>query len=106
MIVDSIIVPGGISSADGYVCAGGKISEESGLTDFLFKTWYNRNVKLGLMYKITQLWSLKVQSCKLYNNKCMIASTHITNTEIFTFIGVLVFKLLSRKVLLISRKDN
>ena len=33
---------------------------------------------------------LKVQSCKLYNNKYMIASTQITNTEIFAFIDVLV----------------
>ena len=49
---------------------------------------------------------LKVQSCKLYNNKYMIASTQITNTEIFTFIAVLVFKLLSRKILFINRKDN
>ena len=29
---------------------------------------------------------LKVQSCKLYNNKYMISSTQITNTEIFAFI--------------------
>ena len=29
---------------------------------------------------------LKVQSCKLYNNKYMIASTQIKNTEIFAFI--------------------
>ena len=36
----------------------------------------------------------------------MIASTQITNTEIFVFIVVPVFKLLSRKVLLINRKDN
>ena len=31
---------------------------------------------------------LKVQSCKLYNNKCMIASTQTTNTEIFALITV------------------
>ena len=49
---------------------------------------------------------LKVQSCKLYNNKYVIASTQITNTEIFAFIAVLVFKLLSRKVLFINRKDS
>ena len=49
---------------------------------------------------------LKVQSCKLYNNKYMIASTQTTNTEIFAFITVLVSKLLSRKVFLINRKDN
>ena len=36
----------------------------------------------------------------------MIALTQITNTEIFAFIAVLVFKLLSRKVLFIYRQDN
>ena len=36
----------------------------------------------------------------------MIASTQITNTEVFAFVAVLVFKLLSRKVLLMKRKDN
>ena len=36
----------------------------------------------------------------------MIASTQITNTEIFAFIVVLVFKLFSHKVLFINRKDN
>ena len=35
----------------------------------------------------------------------MMASTQITNTEIFAFIAVL-FKLLSRKVSFINRKDN
>ena len=49
---------------------------------------------------------LKVQSCKLHNNKYMISSTQITNTEIFASIAVPVFKLLSRKVLFINRKDN
>ena len=36
----------------------------------------------------------------------MIASTQITNTEMFAFIAVVVFKLLSHKVLFIKRKDN
>ena len=49
---------------------------------------------------------LKVQSCKLYNNKYMISSTQITNIEILAFIVVLVFKLLSRQVFFINRKDN
>ena len=49
---------------------------------------------------------LKVQSCKLHNNKYIIASTQLTNTEIFAFIAVLVFQLLSLKVLFINRKDN
>ena len=35
----------------------------------------------------------------------MIAPTQITNTAIFAFIAVLVLKFLSRKVLLINRKD-
>ena len=49
---------------------------------------------------------LKVQSCKLYNKKYIIASAQITNTKILAFIAILVFKLLSRKVLFINRKDN
>ena len=36
----------------------------------------------------------------------MIALRQITNTEIFTYKAVVVFKLLSRKILFISRKDN
>ena len=36
----------------------------------------------------------------------IIASTQITNTELFGFIAALVFKLLSRKVLFLNRKDN
>ena len=36
----------------------------------------------------------------------MNVSTQITNAEIFALIAVLVFKLLSRKVLFINRKDN
>ena len=62
--------------------------------------------------------TLKVQSCKSYNNKYMnastknvklsniLASTQITNTEIFALIAVLVFKLLRCKVLFINKKDN
>ena len=57
-------------------------------------------------YSFVFIVNLKVQSCKLYNSKYMIASTQITNTEIFAFIAVLVFKLLSRKVLFINRKGN
>ena len=36
----------------------------------------------------------------------MIASTQITDAEIFAFIAVLVFKLLRSKVLFINKKDN
>ena len=49
---------------------------------------------------------LKVPSCKLFNNKYMTASTQITNTEIFAFTAISVFKLLSHKILFIKRKDN
>ena len=37
-----------------------------------------------------------------FNNKNMIALTQITSTEMFAFIAVLVFKLISRKVLFIN----
>ena len=36
----------------------------------------------------------------------MIASTQVTNNEVFTFTAVLVFKLLSPKILFINRKDS
>ena len=36
----------------------------------------------------------------------MFVLTQITNTESFAFIAALVFKLLSRKVLFINKKDN
>ena len=49
---------------------------------------------------------LKVPSGKLYNIKYMMASTQKINTEISAFIAALVFKLLSRKVLFITRKEN
>ena len=62
-----------------------------------------------LIIFLSNLWlnpQLKVESYKLYNNKYIIASTQITNTEIFAFIAFLVFKLLNRKVLFINGKDN
>ena len=49
---------------------------------------------------------LKVQSCRLYNNKYMIASTQTTNNETFAVAAVLVFKLLTLQVLFTNRKDN
>ena len=57
----------------------------------------------------TNLYILKTYllfACKLYNNKYMVTSPQITNTEIFAFTAFLVFKLLSRKVLFINRKAN
>ena len=46
----------------------------------------------------------KVQSYKLYNNKYMIASTQITDIEIFAFTAAPVFRSLSRKVFLLIEK--
>ena len=45
-------------------------------------------------YRITKVWLqlLKVESCKLYNNKYMFALTQIINTEIFAFLAVLSFE--------------
>ena len=43
-------------------------------------------------------------SCKLYNDKYMVASTQIANTETFAFIAFLVFMLFNRKVLFLNRK--
>ena len=60
----------------------------------------------GCFWLLKRTNLLKVQSSKLYNYKYKIASTQITNTEIFAFIAVLVFKLLGRKVLFINREDN
>ena len=53
-----------------------------------------------------KLYILNVQSCKTYNNKYIITSTQITNTDIFAFVAVLYFKLLICKVLSINKKDN
>ena len=53
--------------------------------------------------------TLSGKAFKLYNSKYMMASTQITNTEVFPIIVVIVvivFKLLSRKVLFINRKNN
>ena len=50
--------------------------------------------------------ALKVQSCKLYNNKHIMALTQITNTKIFAFKAVVVFKLLNHEVLFTNRKDS
>ena len=60
--------------------------------------------KTSVLFDYCKSNILKPQSCKLYNDIYMIASAQITNTEIFAFVAVLVFKLLSRKVLFIKRK--
>ena len=47
-----------------------------------------------------------ITNTNLFDDKYMITSAQLTKTEIFAFITVLVFKLLSRKVLFIDRKDD
>ena len=49
---------------------------------------------------------LKVQSYKLYNKKSMIDSTQMRNTEIFTFIAVLVFKLIEPRIIVYRQKKT
>ena len=67
-------------------------------------------VRLGLLKRGTyyrcfnNIKILKVQSCKLYDSKHIIASTQIINAELFAFIAAILFKLLRRKVLSINRK--
>ena len=84
-----------------------KVSKNTGI---LYETKDIINTKgLRNLYHSFIHTSLKVQSCKLYNTKYRFihgASSQITNTEIFTFKAVLVFKLLSHKVLFINRKDK
>ena len=60
----------------------------------------------SLFLEVNREFCLKVQWCKLRNNKYMIALAQITNTEIFAFMAVFVFKLFSRKVLCINRKNH
>ena len=48
--------------------------------------------------------ALKMQSCKLYNNKYIIAFRQVTITEIFAFKAVVFFKLLNHDVLLQTGK--
>ena len=48
--------------------------------------------------------NLKAQSCRLCN-KYMIASTQITSAEVFAFIAVLVFKLSSRKLFFVNKRQ-
>ena len=50
--------------------------------------------------------TLKVKLCKLYYSKYLIALTQIAKIDISAFIAVLVFKLLSPRVLFTNRKDN
>ena len=67
----------------------------------------NNAAKTEIFRKIKPLFTnLKLQSCKLYNDKYMIAPIQLANIEVFAFIAVLVSKLLCRKVLFINMKDN
>ena len=65
---------------------------------------YPRYIEPLKKIEISVISLLKGTVMQIYNNKYMIASTQITNTESFAFIAV--FKLLSSKVLFKNRKDN
>ena len=65
------------------------------------KVWFNILLFLSDIAVI-----LKIQSFKLCNNKYIIVSTQITNTELFALIYDLIFKLLSRTVLFKNKKNN
>ena len=60
----------------------------------------------NILTQVLTDFRLKVQSCKLNNNKYMITSTQITNTESFTFTAVLVFKLLRLNFLFINKNSH
>ena len=53
--------------------------------------YIERYIELFHTKKSTVMHPLKILSYKLFNNKYMIASTQITNTEIFAFTAVLFF---------------
>ena len=77
----------------------------------LIKSFYKQHLTQSgnidrVMRQLINSFMLKVQSCKSHKNKYMIASTQITNTEMFAFIAILAFKLLSRNVLVINRKKQ
>ena len=61
---------------------------------------------LGKFPHFTFILLVKYSHGNYNNTRYMIASKQIKNTEIFTFLAVLVFKLLSRKVLFIKRRDD
>ena len=72
-----------------------------GSYQFIIKNWPPWLAKKeNSLHEIIQNGQKHLQAFKLYNNKYMIASTKITNTEI-AFIALLVFKLLSTNVLFI-----
>ena len=71
------------------------------IAPWLSSTFMHRQ---GLNVYSLEYMLLKVQWCKLCDNKYMIASTQISNTESFAFIAAVVFKVLSRKVLFINRR--
>ena len=64
--------------------------------------------KVKAKFRNLNIYNLQsdLESCKLYNNKYMIASTEKTNTEIFASIAALVLKFLRRKVGYFLKKQH
>ena len=68
-----------------------RINVNQALLEFSGKVIHNYLTNFSELNYTKPKLKLKVQSGKSYNNKYMIASTEITNTEILAFIAVLVF---------------
>ena len=78
------------------------------IVNFVWKTNEGEaeSITLILDLVLSSFLSVKGKSCKLYNNKYLIASTQ-KNIEIFAYTAVLVvFKLWSHKVLFLNIKDT
>ena len=77
------------------------------LEKFLLKSNTKKAIALkSLRLNCSDITQVKGTVMQIIYNKYMIVSTQITDTEIFAFIAVLIFKLLSRKVLFINKNDN
>ena len=77
------------------------------LENFILKSNTKKAIALkSLRLNCSDITQVKGTVMQIIYNKYMIASTQITNTEIFAFIAALIFKLLSRKVLFINKNDD
>ena len=68
------------------------------LNNLMLTFLFNQHLFSAYRFILIFLKTLKVQSCKLCNNKYIIALAQTTNIETFAFIAPLVFKLLRRKL--------
>ena len=77
------------------------------LEKFLLKSNTKKAIALkSLRLNCSDITQVEGTVMQIIYNKYMIVSTQITDTEIFAFIAVLIFKLLRPKVLFINKNDN